>query len=1171
MYLYKPFPEERVRVTVFHYVGSVPDIGSSFAGSLSGSISASRRAWIRDGGVALVVSPDTTFAEFCKQVTSALRLPDVAAVFTEQGEPVVADAFELFSNQVLFVVSEGEEMPELDTAADGDALDVTDDTPFHAADHFENASTRDARFTSSRDTFRSSFTGQYDFGDVAELQTIELYTQEQEDEIAALQKALPGDVLVGDSCPKRVLVYVRHADVPKLHLSLSVVFPPAYPTAAPIVHAHVGNAALLLDCPIRLQSLSAKIDKAMARSTAIDGRIFELYTVARWHLHSIASAEQLAELHKKLDRADPRRSALSMRHVFANWNYSAVSTQSLMVLRARGAAKVSDALDIRPLQAEALLQKMDWKVSDIMRAVRKLGKEKAVKKLEIPPLADQSWYSSCSLADEQECTICFDSVPLEELTALHCGHWFDNECYGGYLGVQIQDGATDRITCPHKDCDVPVDAATVASLVSEEVFAKYMRFQLDNFVKTHPQLRWCPNVRCDLAIESSTISRTPGYFVMCTCGTRTCFRCNDAPHWPAPCQTMAWNRNEFNEEAEEGGVDLFTRWLQGNAKQCPQCHVNIEKNMGCNHMHCRMCNYDFCWVCLSKFTGAHYSCTRPKANAQKGRSHGTKMGGIVFDFKYDLSLPFTFFLQSIRRVRVALSLRYRSFYNTGALPSHLQNEKICDVARSVLEHAMLVCRVGQAVCYLGRHVKHLKLRGCKRLKLPLMKLTEFAWVFLDLLHSERSIAAFASTGKSYISASVQVLRDLGVEVKHMSPHWGPIWNPMEHEKQMEDLSKSRVEERAVRISVNHLEQPALPTLPGFMHNDKESLLRWAASKWGISDVPTHIFLKSGAEVTNTDHVMHGDDLYLSSSNIFMFPEEVYEVAQSATAEMQGDSPGSSSDDGSEAADEREGAAESRRVLGLSMKKFLRHEQDISSLARLFPAHPLRLLCSVLASCRFDVERAIESVVMHHAEAVDEELRSVEDQELMAASFTAHEHKALVLMSMFPGLGSEEAVRALQRCAFDEARAAALIAESTPTGGSDDCAACPSTASATSSAGDAAPSMAISAAAVDASPTHMSASDAPAVVQTLNLRYAAKVQQVQSHVPAASFEQAREMLQKCGGDIELAVVQLLDALAPEEDAVCERQFLTSSVLDEDVFSDFDDQEDDGAYISENEWY
>jgi hypothetical protein len=40
-------------------------------------------------------------------------------------------------------------------------------------------------------------------------------------------------------------------------------------------------------------------------------------------------------------------------------------------------------------------------------------------------------------------------------------------------------------------------------------------------------------------------------------------------------------------------------------KKCPSCHVKILKNGGCNHMTCRQCKYEWCWVCLEKWDSSH--------------------------------------------------------------------------------------------------------------------------------------------------------------------------------------------------------------------------------------------------------------------------------------------------------------------------------------------------------------------------------------------------------------------------------------------------------------------------------------------------------------------------------------------------------------------------------------
>ena len=39
------------------------------------------------------------------------------------------------------------------------------------------------------------------------------------------------------------------------------------------------------------------------------------------------------------------------------------------------------------------------------------------------------------------------------------------------------------------------------------------------------------------------------------------------------------------------------KWSK-DLKPCPNCHVPILKDGGCQWMHCTQCNAFFCWVCL---------------------------------------------------------------------------------------------------------------------------------------------------------------------------------------------------------------------------------------------------------------------------------------------------------------------------------------------------------------------------------------------------------------------------------------------------------------------------------------------------------------------------------------------------------------------------------------------
>ncbi len=70
-----------------------------------------------------------------------------------------------------------------------------------------------------------------------------------------------------------------------------------------------------------------------------------------------------------------------------------------------------------------------------------------------------------------------------------------------------------------------------------------------------------------------------------------------------------WNEKCSNESET-------ANWFVANTKKCPNCETHIEKNHGCNHMHCGFCKHDFCWICLGKWsdhgsaTGGYYACNK---------------------------------------------------------------------------------------------------------------------------------------------------------------------------------------------------------------------------------------------------------------------------------------------------------------------------------------------------------------------------------------------------------------------------------------------------------------------------------------------------------------------------------------------------------------------------------
>ena len=114
--------------------------------------------------------------------------------------------------------------------------------------------------------------------------------------------------------------------------------------------------------------------------------------------------------------------------------------------------------------------------------------------------------------------------------------------------------------------------------------------------------------------------------VICSNGHSFCSLCDQPAHAPTSCEDhRAWVqkiKDEINEASDENGKtvegnDLANAlWLKANTKKCPRCAALIEKDEGCNHMTCRKCRHDFCWICMqawslhSNNTGGYFQCNR---------------------------------------------------------------------------------------------------------------------------------------------------------------------------------------------------------------------------------------------------------------------------------------------------------------------------------------------------------------------------------------------------------------------------------------------------------------------------------------------------------------------------------------------------------------------------------
>lgn len=177
----------------------------------------------------------------------------------------------------------------------------------------------------------------------------------------------------------------------------------------------------------------------------------------------------------------------------------------------------------------------------------------------------------------------------------------------------VNDGKLCIVSrCPGFKCPILVPDKTFKNLTASDVFERHQSYLLRSYVEDNRLLRWCPGQRCTLAVR---VFNTSLLSVKCRCGHSFCFQCAEESHAPVSCkQLSAWNDKCKNESET-------AHWIIANTKKCPKCGVRIEKSQGCNHMTCRSCRFEWCWVCEGDWqqhgnhTGGFYKCNKydPKA------------------------------------------------------------------------------------------------------------------------------------------------------------------------------------------------------------------------------------------------------------------------------------------------------------------------------------------------------------------------------------------------------------------------------------------------------------------------------------------------------------------------------------------------------------------------------
>ena len=226
-----------------------------------------------------------------------------------------------------------------------------------------------------------------------------------------------------------------------------------------------------------------------------------------------------------------------------------------------------------------------------------------------------------------ECLVCYDVADC--LPSADCGHGYCATCWNNYIEAQISEGVFGKIRCMNPDCQQQLTETFVLNLLkNDSQKKKYMEFSLREKIENHPQLRFCPGVDCDQVVKVAAAPKARR--VKCSkCRSTFCFLCGSDYHAPIDCEGMKKWALKCHDDSETAN------YMVANTKSCPECHVLIEKNGGCNHMQCFKCEHDFCWTCLGNWEAhdSYYTCSKYKQNDQTSTVARSALEKYIFYFE----------------------------------------------------------------------------------------------------------------------------------------------------------------------------------------------------------------------------------------------------------------------------------------------------------------------------------------------------------------------------------------------------------------------------------------------------------------------------------------------------------------------------------------------------------
>ena len=329
------------------------------------------------------------------------------------------------------------------------------------------------------------------------------------------------------------------------------------------------------------------------------------------------------------------------------------------LLEIKGAEEQVTKLPLLSQQVEAKTPLFEWErriedeSSNLQLDDSKLAlllqqeEERRIQKLHQEKIIEEEADAKMALLLQQEessriltfvCDICMDSHSVDGSYELECEHRFCQSCLLGYFQSKTFDNQTENIKCPncHVCISQEIVLGTMRDCKRQDMEEQFVERASWNLITKCSTFIHCPNESCNNYTEWDP--RMQGLAYSCQlCKHDYCLRCQVNPHSKNTYsmghkgRSCRQQRQQLEKDAVEkkkhdewkvlnanAEIRLKQYIEKGGAKQCPNCKALIERNEGCDHMTCRNCKCNFCYIC------GQYNASAPTSRGDCGTTCKTK-------------------------------------------------------------------------------------------------------------------------------------------------------------------------------------------------------------------------------------------------------------------------------------------------------------------------------------------------------------------------------------------------------------------------------------------------------------------------------------------------------------------------------------------------------------------